>query len=95
MGKCGWWAAAWGELFSEFLGTVVLLAFGAGSVAVAVVGLTISGRTLVIFQGAGGWMLITWRWGPAVAVGVYVAGGISGAWYRGRIRQQPGALLWF
>nr|WP_298346640.1 hypothetical protein [Ferrimicrobium sp.] len=57
-GKTGWRATAWGELLSEYLGTLVLLAFGTGSVAVAVVGLTMSGRTVVIFQGAGGWMLI-------------------------------------
>lgn len=77
--KTGWRATVWGELLSEFLGTFVLLAFGAGSVAVAVVGLTMSGRTLVIFQGAGGWLLITWGWALAVVFGVYVAGGVSGA----------------
>jgi glycerol uptake facilitator protein len=78
-GKTGWRATAWGELLSEYLGTLVLLALGAGSVAVAVVGLTMSGRTVVIFQGAGGWMLIGWGWAIAVAMAVYVAGGISGA----------------
>ncbi|AEJ41113.1 MIP family channel protein [Sulfobacillus acidophilus TPY] len=78
-GKTGWRATTWGELLSEFLGTMVLLAFGDGVVAVAVVGLTMSGRTLVIFQGAGGWLLITWGWAMAVVMGVYVAGGVSGA----------------
>ncbi len=78
-GKTGWRATVWGELLSEYLGTMVLLAFGAGSVAVAVVGLTMSGRTVVIFQGAGGWLLITWGWAMAVVMGVYVAGGVSGA----------------
>jgi len=79
VGKQGWRATPWGEVFSEYLGTLVLLAFGTGSVAVAVVGLTMSGRTVVIFQGAGGWMLITWGWAIAVVMGVYVAGGVSGA----------------
>lgn len=78
-GKTGWRATVWGELLAEFLGTFVLLAFGAGSVAVAVVGLTESGRTLVIFQGAGGWLLITWGWCMAVVMGIYVAGGVTGA----------------
>ncbi len=77
--KVGWRATVWGELLSEFLGTMVLIAFGTGVVAVAVVGLTESGRTLVIFQGAGGWLLITWGWAMAVVMGIYVAGGISGA----------------
>ncbi len=72
----------WGELLAEFLGTFVLLAFGDGVVAMAVAGLPGSGRTAgptVIFQGAGDWLLITWGWALAVAFGVYVAGGVSGA----------------
>jgi glycerol uptake facilitator protein len=78
--KSGWRAKSiWAEMLAEFLGTFVLLAFGAGVVAVAVVGLTESGRTLVIFQGAGGWLLITWGWAMAVVFGVYVAGGVTGA----------------
>lgn len=64
---------------AEFLGSFVLIAFGAGVVAVAVVGLTESGRTSTIFAGAGGWLLITWGWAFAVAMAVYVAGGVSGA----------------
>jgi glycerol uptake facilitator protein len=74
-----WRSGLGGELLSEFLGTFVLLAFGIGCVAVAVVGLTMSGRTSVIFDGAGGWLLITWGWAMAVVMGVYVAGGVSGA----------------
>ncbi len=78
--KTGWRAKSiWAEMLAEFLGTFVLLAFGDGVVAVAVVGLTGSGRTPEIFAGAGGWLLITWGWALAVAMGVYVAGGISGA----------------
>lgn len=75
-------AGLWGELLSEFFGTFVLLAFGDGVVAMAVAGLPGSGRTAgptVIFQGVGGWLLITWGWTMAVAFGVWVAGGVSGA----------------
>ncbi|HEX7390824.1 MAG TPA: MIP/aquaporin family protein [Acidiphilium sp.] len=78
--KHGWRAQSlWAELLAEFLGCVVLIAFGDGVVAVAVAGLPESGRTLVIFQGAGGWLLITWGWAMAVAMAVYVAGGVTGA----------------
>jgi len=72
----------WGELMAEFMGTMVLLAFGDGVVAMAVAGLPGSGRTggpTVIFNGVGGWLLITWGWAFAVALGVYVAGGVTGA----------------
>lgn len=79
IGKKDWRSTAWGELLSEYFGTFVLLAFGTGVTAVAVVGLTMSGRTAVIFQGAGGWLLITSGWAIAVVMAVYVAGGISGA----------------
>lgn len=78
--KAGWRAhSVWSEMLAEFVGCFVLLAFGAGCVAVAVVGLTESHRTMVIFQGAGGWMVIVWGWAFAVAMAVYVAGGVSGA----------------
>jgi glycerol uptake facilitator protein len=78
--KQGWRAqSVYAEMLAEFLGCLVLISFGAGVVAVAVVGLTGSGRTLVIFQGAGGWLLITWGWAFAVTMAVYVAGGVSGA----------------
>lgn len=72
----------WGECLAEFLGTFVLLAFGLGSVAMTVVALPGSGRTegpTTFFLGAGDWLLIAWGWAFAVAFGVYVAGGISGA----------------
>ena len=72
----------WGELLSEFFGTFVLIAFGDGVVAVAVAGLPGSGRTAgptTIFNAAGDWLLITWGWAMAVAFGVWVAGGVSGA----------------
>lgn len=72
----------WGEVLAEFLGTFVLLAFGDGVVAMAVAALPGSGRTsgpTVIFAAAGDWLLIAWGWAFAVAFGVYIAGGVSGA----------------
>jgi glycerol uptake facilitator protein len=59
-----------GELSAEFLGTFVLCAFGLGSVAQAV---------LYPNNAFGDWTTITLGWGLAVTLGVYVAGGISGA----------------
>lgn len=72
----------WGELLAEFLGTFVLISFGDGVVAMAVAALPGSGRTsspTTIFDAAGDWLLITWGWALAVALAVYVAGGVSGA----------------
>lgn len=72
----------WGELSAEFVATAVLIAFGDGVVAMAVAALPGSGRTAsptTIFQAGGDWLLITWGWALAVAVAVYVGGGISGA----------------
>ncbi|MBO0820315.1 MAG: aquaporin family protein [Nocardiopsaceae bacterium] len=72
----------YGELLSEFLGTFVLIAFGDGVVAMTVAALPGSGRTAgptTFFQGAGDWLLIAWGWAFAVAFGVWVAGGVSGA----------------
>src|SRR5689334_19619427 len=56
-----------GELLAEFLGTMVLIIFGDGVVA------------MVVALGKGDWQTITWAWGLAVVMGVYVAGGVSGA----------------
>src|SRR5215217_8288943 len=67
-------ATVWGELLAEFLGTFVLIAFGD-----AVVALNQSGRGTEIFMASGDWLLIAWGWALAVAFGVYVAGGVSGA----------------
>ncbi|WP_127783871.1 MIP family channel protein [Rhodococcus sp. X156] len=72
----------WGECLAEGLGTFVLISFGNGVVAMAVAGLPGSERTespTTFFLGAGDWLLITWGWALAVAFGVYVAGGVSGA----------------
>ena len=57
------------ELAAEFLGTFILIAFGAGVVA-----------QVVLSGGAAGNIIsIHLAWGLAVTMGVYVAGGISGA----------------
>lgn len=72
----------WGEVLAEFLGTFVLICFGDGVVAMTVAALPGSGRTenpTTFFLGAGDWLLIAWGWAFAVAFGVYVAGGVSGA----------------
>src|ERR1700687_6370297 len=72
----------WGDLMAEFLGTLVLIAFGDGVVAMAVAALPASGRAqspTTIFLASGDWLLITWGWAIAVAMAVYVAGGVTGA----------------
>ncbi len=72
----------WGEVLGEFLGTFVLICFGDGVVAMAVAALPGSGRAATdttIFMASGDWLLITWGWALAVAMGVYVAGGVTGA----------------
>jgi glycerol uptake facilitator protein len=53
--------------------------FGDGAVAMAVAALNQSGRGTVPFVASGDWLLIAWGWGLAVMLGVYVAGGVSGA----------------
>ncbi len=74
-----WRATIWGEVLAEFIGTAVLIAFGDGVVAMAVAALNQSGRGSAIFMASGDWLLITWGWAFAVTMGIYVAGGISGA----------------
>ena len=56
-----------GELIAEFLGTMVLILLGTGVVA------------MVVLFDKGGYTNITLGWGLAVAMGVYVAGRVSGA----------------
>jgi glycerol uptake facilitator protein len=68
-----------GDLGAEFFGTFVLIAFGDGVVAMAVAALNQSGRGTKIFDASGDWLLITWGWALAVTLGVYVAGGVTGA----------------
>jgi len=57
------------ELYAEFLGTFVLIAFGTGVVAQVV----LSGEK------NGGYFSINLAWGLAVTMAIYVAGGVSGA----------------
>ena len=45
----------------------------------AVAALNQSGRGREIFMASGDWLLITWGWCMAVALAVYVAGGVTGA----------------
>jgi len=78
-GKTGWRATPVGEYVSEFLGTMILILFGCGSVAMAVAALNQSGRGTEIFQASGDWLLIAFGWGFGVTLAVYVAGGVSGA----------------
>ncbi len=68
-----------GDALAEFFGTLCLIAFGDGVVAVAVAALNQSGRGANNFLSAGDWLLITWGWALAVTFGVYVAGGVTGA----------------
>src|SRR5579862_9734153 len=63
------------ELLAEFIGTLVLILFGNGVVAMAV--LFGSGMPGEIVHG--GYTNITIGWGLAVTMGVYIAGRISGA----------------
>src|SRR5258705_8481229 len=63
------------ELSAEFLGTLVLILFGNGVVAMVV--LFGSGTPGEIVNG--GFTNITLGWGLGVTMGVYVAGKISGA----------------
>src|SRR2546427_5349500 len=58
-----------GDLMAEFFGTMVLIAFGDGVVAMAVAALNQSGRGNAIFLAAGDWLLITWGWAVAVTFG--------------------------
>jgi len=58
-----------GELYAEFLGTMVLILFGAGVVAQNVLS---DGKN-------GSYLAVNIAWGLGVAMGVYVAGGVSGA----------------
>jgi glycerol uptake facilitator protein len=64
-----------GEMISEFFGTMVLLLFGDGCVAV----FGLFGTTQGVGIGANTWPIIVFGWGLAVMLGIYVAGAISGA----------------
>ncbi|MFI8003390.1 MIP/aquaporin family protein [Streptomyces sp. NPDC086010] len=71
-----------GECLAEFLGMFVLISFGCGVAAMAVAALPGSGRTAgptTSFLAAGDWVMPVMGWGLAVTLGIYVAGGVSGA----------------
>ena len=74
-----WQQSTLGELVAEFLGTLVIIAFGDGVVAMVVAALNQSGRGKAAFLAQADWLMIAWGWGFAVAFGVWVAGGVSGA----------------
>ena len=74
-----WAQTTVGELVAEFLGTLVIIAFGDGVVAMVVAALNQSGRGKAAFLAQADWLLIAWGWGFAVVFAVYVAGGVSGA----------------
>ena len=57
------------EMLAEFLGTFVLIALGAGVVA----------QVVLSNNANGSYISINIAWGIAVTMGVYVAGGVSGA----------------
>lgn len=69
-------AGLWGECIAEFLGTMVLILFGDGSVAVFGLFTRIGGAATPF---AYNWVVIILGWGLAVMLGIYVAGAISGA----------------
>src|ERR1051326_2322023 len=63
------------ELVAEFLGTLVLILFGNGVVAMVVLfGHDVPGEVV-----KGGYTNITLAWGLAVTMGIYIAGKVSGA----------------
>src|ERR1044071_829177 len=64
-----------GELVAEFLGTLVLIAFGDGVVAMVVLFGTGTPGEVV----KGGYTNITLGWGLGVLMGICVAGRVSGA----------------
>jgi glycerol uptake facilitator protein len=65
-------AGIWGEMIGEFFGTMVLILFGDGCVAVF-------GLFQTVNPAVNTWTVIILGWGLAVMLGIYVAGAISGA----------------
>jgi glycerol uptake facilitator protein len=63
------------ELLAEFIGTMILILFGNGVVAmVALFGRGVTGEIV-----NGGFTNITFAWGLGVTMGIYIAGRVSGA----------------
>jgi len=69
-------AGTFGETVAEFLGTLILILFGNGSVASFLLFTNIGG---VATPFAYNWVVVMLGWGMAVMLGIYVAGAISGA----------------
>lgn len=67
-----------GQFVAEFIGTALLVLLGTGVVANTIFA-TRLGATEVAPFAAYNWNTITFGWGFAVAIAVYVAGGITGA----------------
>ncbi len=68
-------SSLWAELLAEFIGTLVLIAFGDGVVAMTVLfGHNQPGEIV-----NGGYTNITFAWGLGVTLAIYVAGRTSGA----------------
>jgi glycerol uptake facilitator protein len=65
-------AGTMGEAIGEFFGTMVLILFGDGCVAVY-------GLFTGVIGGVTTWPVIIFGWGLAVMLGIYVTGAISGA----------------
>jgi glycerol uptake facilitator protein len=65
----------WPELVAEFIGTMVLMMFGNGVVAMVVLFGTGAPGEVV----HGGWTNINFGWALGVTMGIYLAGRISGA----------------
>lgn len=74
-----WQQSTAGEMVAEFLGTMIIILFGNGVVAMVVAALNQSGRGPKPFVASADWLLIAWGWGFGVCFAVYVAGGVSGA----------------
>ena len=69
------------EISAEFLGTLVLMVFGLGVNAQVTVGkvTTLIGEASFTSFAYGDYLTLNFGWGVAVMLGVYVAGGITGA----------------
>jgi glycerol uptake facilitator protein len=67
-----------GQLWAEFVGTMLLILLGNGVVANTIYA-TRLGATEVAPFAAYNWNTIAFGWGFAVAIAVYVAGGVTGA----------------
>jgi glycerol uptake facilitator protein len=71
-------SGTFGECIAEFFGTMVLILFGDGCVAIFAL-FTNIGPNNGASPFANNWMVITFGWGLAVMLGIYIAGAISGA----------------